>query len=67
MIFLSTDVGTKNPYLYNIVATRIHLKGQIVINVASSGITLLLFDGVRTTHFAFKIPLELMDVFLYYG
>ncbi|XP_035842098.1 uncharacterized protein LOC118488824 [Helianthus annuus] len=36
-------------------------RGQIVLNVASSGIALLLLDGGRTAHSRFSIPLNLTE------
>ncbi|KAL4558213.1 hypothetical protein LXL04_036411 [Taraxacum kok-saghyz] len=41
--------------------STIRSNGEIVINVASSGIASLLLEGGRTTHSRFKIPLNLND------
>ncbi|XP_024013969.1 uncharacterized protein LOC112088047 [Eutrema salsugineum] len=45
-------------HLWKILSAAIRSKGQIVLNVASSGIAALLLPGGRTAHSRFGIPLN---------
>ncbi|KAD5803352.1 hypothetical protein E3N88_14712 [Mikania micrantha] len=53
--------GTGKTFLWKTLSTCIRSKGQIVINVASSGIASLLLTGGRTAHSRFHIPLNLNE------
>ncbi|XP_022040344.1 uncharacterized protein LOC110942890 [Helianthus annuus] len=48
-------------FLWKTLSAAIRSKGQIVLNVASSGIASLLLDGGRTAHSRFNIPLNLTE------
>ncbi|XP_020967739.1 uncharacterized protein LOC107616270 [Arachis ipaensis] len=45
----------------NLMSTEIRSWGDIVLNIASSGIASLLLPNGRTTHSRFKIPLNITD------
>ena len=51
--------GTGKTYLWKTLAAGIRRKGDIVINVASSGIASLLMSGGRTAHSRFHIPINI--------
>ena len=51
--------GTGKTYLWRTLAAGIRRKGDIVINVASSGIASLLMSGGRTAHSRFHIPINI--------
>ncbi|XP_022003435.1 uncharacterized protein LOC110900885 [Helianthus annuus] len=53
--------GTGKTFLWKTLSAAIRSKGEIVLNVASSGIASLLLDGGRTTHSRFHIPLNLNE------
>ncbi|KAF5822849.1 putative DNA helicase [Helianthus annuus] len=53
--------GTGKTFLWKTLATCIRCNGQIVINVASSGITSLLLSRGRTAHSRFHIPINLNE------
>ncbi|KAI3710182.1 hypothetical protein L2E82_39956 [Cichorium intybus] len=53
--------GTGKTFLWKTLSAAIRSKGQIVLNVASSGIASLLLDGGRTAHSRFRIPLNLNE------
>ncbi|XP_022019122.1 uncharacterized protein LOC110919150 [Helianthus annuus] len=48
-------------FLWKTLAAAIRSKGQIVLNVASSGIASLLLSRGRTAHSRFKIPINLTE------
>ncbi|GKF98430.1 ATP-dependent DNA helicase PIF1-like protein, partial [Tanacetum coccineum] len=48
-------------YLYKTLFAALRSKGEIVLNVASSGIATLLLDGGRTAHSRFAIPINVVD------
>ncbi|EOA29167.1 hypothetical protein CARUB_v10012345mg [Capsella rubella] len=50
--------GTRKTFLWKTLAAAIRSRGQIVLNVASSGIASLLLEGGRTAHSRFSIPLN---------
>ncbi|KAI3821177.1 hypothetical protein L1987_08736 [Smallanthus sonchifolius] len=58
--------GTGKTFLWRTLSAAIRCKGQIVLNVASSGIASLLLTGGRTAHSRFLIPLNLNEVSLCY-
>ncbi|GJW10927.1 ATP-dependent DNA helicase PIF1 [Tanacetum coccineum] len=51
--------GTGKTFLWKILAAGIRRKGDIVLNVASSGIASLLMLGDRTTHSRFHITINI--------
>ena len=53
--------GTGKTFLWKTLSTAIRSQGEIVLNVASSGIASLLLSGGRTAHSRFKIPLNLNE------
>ncbi|CAN7119900.1 unnamed protein product, partial [Brassica rapa subsp. narinosa] len=50
--------GTGKTFLWKLLSAAIRVKGDIVLNVASSGIASLLLPGGRTAHSRFGIPLN---------
>ncbi|XP_010451669.1 PREDICTED: uncharacterized protein LOC104733822 [Camelina sativa] len=50
--------GTRKTFVWKTLATAVRSRGQIVLNVASSGIASLLLEGGRTAHSRFAIPLN---------
>ncbi|XP_035835715.1 uncharacterized protein LOC110897674 [Helianthus annuus] len=61
IFFLYGYGGTGKTFLWKTLSAAIRSKGQIVLNVASSGIASLLLDGGRTAHSRFNIPLNLTE------
>ena len=53
--------GTGKTFLWKTLASAVRCRGEIVLNVASSGIASLLLSGGRTTHSRFSIPLNLNE------
>ena len=53
--------GTGKTFLWKTLSAAIRSKGQIVLNVASSGIASLLLSGGRTAHSRFRIPLNVTE------
>ncbi|MFS7972712.1 putative DNA helicase [Helianthus anomalus] len=53
--------GTGKTFLWKTLSASLRSKGQIVLNVASSGIASLLLSGGRTAHSRFRIPLNLNE------
>ncbi|XP_057792143.1 uncharacterized protein LOC131008993 [Salvia miltiorrhiza] len=53
--------GTGKTFLWKSLSAGIRCKGEIVINVASSGIASLLLPGGRTAHSRFKIPINVSE------
>ena len=53
--------GTGKTFLWKTLSASIRAKGEIVINVASSGIASLLLTGGRTAHSRFHIPINLNE------
>ncbi|XP_025665110.1 uncharacterized protein [Arachis hypogaea] len=53
--------GTGKVYLYRTLSAAIRSRGEIVLNVASSGIASLLLPNGRTNHSRFKIPPDLNE------
>ncbi|KAI3777345.1 hypothetical protein L1987_47145 [Smallanthus sonchifolius] len=61
VFFLYGYGGTGKTFLWKTLSAAIRCKGQIVLNVASSGIASLLLTGGRTAHSRFLIPLNLNE------
>ena len=61
VFFLYGYGGTGKTFLWKTLSTTFRCQGQIVLNVASSGIASLLLPGGRTAHSRFKIPLNLNE------
>lgn len=59
--FLNGSGGTGKTFVYNTVAYTVRGDGQIIICVASSGISALILRGGRTAHSMFKIPIEVNE------
>ncbi|GFV23891.1 ATP-dependent DNA helicase [Trichonephila clavipes] len=57
--FLHSPGGTGKTFLINLLLAKIRCDRSIAITVASSGIAATLIDGGKTTHSAFKLPLNL--------
>ncbi|KAD0066211.1 hypothetical protein E3N88_44838 [Mikania micrantha] len=53
--------GTGKTFLWKTLSSSLRSKGQIVLNVASSGIASLLLTGGRTAHSRFLLPLNLTE------
>ncbi|CAH1414732.1 unnamed protein product [Lactuca virosa] len=53
--------GTGKTFLWKTISAAIRCQGEIVLNVASSGIASLLLTGGRTTHNRFIIPINLTE------
>lgn len=58
MFFLSGFGGTGKTFIWRLLSAAIRSRGDIVLNVASSGIASLLLPGGRTAHSRFGIPLS---------
>ncbi|XP_016168371.1 uncharacterized protein LOC107610905 [Arachis ipaensis] len=56
--------GTGKTFLWNLMSAEIRSRGDIVLNVASSGIASLLLPNGRTAHSRFKIPLNITEDFV---
>ncbi|XP_076894771.1 uncharacterized protein LOC143547165 [Bidens hawaiensis] len=54
--------GTGKTFLWKTLSASIRSKGEIVLNVASSGIASLLLPGERTAHLRFGIPINFTEV-----
>ena len=61
MFFVYGYGGTLKIYLYKTLSAALRSEGEIVLNVASSGIAALLLEGGRTTHSRFAIPINVVD------
>ncbi|XP_072066894.1 uncharacterized protein [Arachis hypogaea] len=53
--------GTGKTYLYRTLSAAKRSRGEIILNVASSGTASLLLPNSHTTHLRFKIPLDLNE------
>ncbi|XP_016191497.1 ATP-dependent DNA helicase PIF2-like [Arachis ipaensis] len=53
--------GTGKTFLWNLMSAEIRSRGDIVLNVTSSGIASLLLPNGRTGHSRFKIPLNITE------
>ncbi|GJU06527.1 DNA helicase PIF1, ATP-dependent [Tanacetum coccineum] len=61
MFFVYGYGGTGKTYLYKTMHAALLSKGEIVLNVASSGIAALLLEGGRTAHSQFAIPINVVE------
>ncbi|XP_019178725.1 PREDICTED: uncharacterized protein LOC109173844 [Ipomoea nil] len=61
MYFVYGYGGTGKTFLWKIISAAIRSKGEIVLNVASSGIASLLLPGGRTAHSRFAIPIAVNE------
>ena len=59
--FLYGYGGTGKTFIWKTLEAAIRSRGDIVINVASSGIASLLMTGGRTAHSRFAIPINLNE------
>ncbi|XP_012844687.1 PREDICTED: ATP-dependent DNA helicase PIF2-like [Erythranthe guttata] len=57
LFFLYGHGGTGKTFIWKTLSAAIRSKGEIVINVASSGIASLLLPGGRTAHSRFGLPI----------
>ncbi|GJT09517.1 ATP-dependent DNA helicase PIF1-like protein, partial [Tanacetum coccineum] len=57
-----SEFGTGKTFLWKTLAAGIRRKGDIVLNVASSGIASLLMSGGRTAHSRFHIPINIDEM-----
>nr|XP_043619865.1 uncharacterized protein LOC122591678 [Erigeron canadensis] len=53
--------GTGKTFLWKTLRAAVRSRGDIVLNVASSGIASLLLEGGRTTHSRFIIPIHIVE------
>ncbi len=58
VFFLDGPGGSGKTFLYNILLASVCNEGHVALAVASSGIAALLLQGGRTSHSAFKIPID---------
>ncbi|XP_076951019.1 uncharacterized protein LOC143624181 [Bidens hawaiensis] len=58
---LYTSLTDEQKSLWKTLSASIRSKGEIVLNVASSGIASLLLEGGRTAHSRFLIPINLTE------
>ncbi|XP_071714847.1 uncharacterized protein [Rutidosis leptorrhynchoides] len=61
LFFLYGYGGTGKTFVWKTLAAAIRSRGDIVINVASSGIAALLLTGGRTAHSRFAIPINVLE------
>ncbi|XP_076912145.1 uncharacterized protein LOC143570361 [Bidens hawaiensis] len=61
VFFVYSHGGTGKTYLWKTLSSAIRSQGNIVLNVASSGIASLLLSGGRTAHSRFHIPINLNE------
>ena len=61
MFFVYGYGGTCKTYLYKTLSAALRSTGEIVLNVASSGIASLLLEGGRTAHSRFAIPINVVE------
>ncbi|CAH9083785.1 unnamed protein product, partial [Cuscuta epithymum] len=58
VFFVYGHGGTGKTFVWKTLSAALRSKGEIVLNVASSGIASLLLPGGRTAHSRFKIPIN---------
>ncbi|GKV24803.1 hypothetical protein SLEP1_g34370 [Rubroshorea leprosula] len=61
LFFLYGFGGTGKTFIWKTLSAAFRSKGEIVLNVASSGIAALLLPGGRTAHSRFAIPIEINE------
>ncbi|GKE13369.1 putative DNA helicase, partial [Tanacetum coccineum] len=66
MFFVYGYGGTKKIYLYKTMSAALRSKGEIVLNVASSGIAALSLEGGRIAHSQFTIPINVVEDSMYH-
>ncbi|XP_057739984.1 uncharacterized protein LOC130957110 [Arachis stenosperma] len=62
--FVCGHGGTEKIFLWNLMSVEIRSRGDIVLNVALSGIASLLLPNGRTAHSRLKIPLNITEDFV---
>jgi ATP-dependent DNA helicase PIF1 len=58
VFFLDGPGGSGKTFVYRVLLAAVRCEGNVAIVVASSGIVALLLDGGRTSHSAFRIPID---------
>ena len=58
IFFIDGPGGTGKTFVENMILARVRSTGDIALAVASSGIAAILFEGGRTAHSRFKIPIN---------
>ena len=61
VFFLHSYRGIGKTFIWRILFSTLRSRGEIALNVASSGITTLLIPGGRTAHSRFSIPLSVNE------
>ncbi|XP_012849547.1 PREDICTED: ATP-dependent DNA helicase PIF4-like [Erythranthe guttata] len=61
IFFLYGHGGTGKTFLWKTLSAAVRSKGEIVTNVASSGIASLLLPGGRTAHSRFELPINVHE------
>lgn len=61
IFFISGPGGTGKTFLYRVICNQLRGDGEIVLCVASSGISALLLPGGRTSHSTFQIPIDIHE------
>ncbi|XP_019191165.1 PREDICTED: uncharacterized protein LOC109185656, partial [Ipomoea nil] len=61
LFFVYEYGGTGKTFLWRALSSALRSKGEIVLNVASSGIASLLLPGGRTAHSRFAIPIAVNE------
>jgi hypothetical protein len=61
LFFVYGSGGTSKTFVWTMFLSHLQGQGKIVLAVASSGITSLVFLGGKTAHSRFKIPINLHD------
>ncbi|XP_019177035.1 PREDICTED: uncharacterized protein LOC109172310 [Ipomoea nil] len=61
LVFVYGYGGTGKTFLWGTLSSALRSKGEIVLNVVSSGIASLLLPGVRTAHSRFFIPISVNE------
>uniref|UniRef100_A0A0L8HA54 ATP-dependent DNA helicase n=1 Tax=Octopus bimaculoides TaxID=37653 RepID=A0A0L8HA54_OCTBM len=59
LYFLDAPGGTEKTFVTNLVLAKVWQKKEISLAVVSSGITVTLLPGSRTTHATFTLPFNL--------
>ncbi|XP_016168042.1 ATP-dependent DNA helicase PIF1-like [Arachis ipaensis] len=60
----ASNIGTEKIFLWNLMSAEIRSRGDIVLNIALSGIASLLLPNRITAHSRFKIPLNITEEIL---
>jgi hypothetical protein len=58
VFFLDGFGGSGKTFVYSVLLASVRNEGHVALAVASSGIAALLLQGGRTSHSAFKIPID---------